>query len=86
MHSMTNDSTHSAGVSQIKYFFGALGLFTALLLWLPRTRRLGFFSAIVVTVAGRVFPALAVDRPEEIHLGAAMTVISLAGLGMILLS
>lgn len=71
---------------QIKLIFGTLGLLTAFMLWTPRTRRLGFLAAIVVTIAGRVYPQLTVKGADREHFEISVGVCVVAAVGTVMLS
>lgn len=70
---------------QIEHLFGSLGMLTALFLWIPRTRTLGLLMAILVTLAGRVYPQVLIEDPNEPHLGGAIASAAVAGIAALLI-
>ena len=69
----------------MQYTFGALGLFTAYLLLRRSTRALGLIVAMVVTVAGRIYPQVTVKSVEggNLLVPTAMLVVTAFALGLL---
>ncbi|KAK3721287.1 hypothetical protein LTR37_003162 [Vermiconidia calcicola] len=90
----TTATTHKAfeptglDADQVQTIFGILGILTSVLLTglLGRTRRLGFLLAILITVAGRVYPMLTIKGAEGSQWPMLAGMIGLEGLGWMLLS